>query len=78
MTASESKWYINVSGSSSTDNGIYMDNRITWNYVLLVKLLPELSSTDFQTIEDLEDRIYRYRYVIPSDVGIAVGQTTQR
>ena len=30
----------------------------------------EHSSTDNQIIEPLDDRIYRYRYVIPSGVGI--------
>ena len=65
---SESKWYVNVSGSS-TDNGIY------GTIVSLgTGVLGEATSRTFINRQPdnrgLQDRIYRYRYIIPSDVGI--------
>ena len=65
---SESKWYVNVSGSS-TDNGIY------GTIVSLgTGVLGEATSRTFINRQPdnrgLQDRIFRYRYVIPSDVGI--------
>jgi len=65
---SQSKWYVNVSGSS-TDNGIY--SKIV---SLGTGVLGEATSRSFINRQPdnraLRDRIYRYRYVIPSDVGI--------
>ena len=67
--STESKWYVNVSGSS-TDNGIY--NTIV---SLGTTALGEATSRTFINRQPdnrgLQDRIYRYRYIIPSDVGIA-------
>ncbi len=65
---SENNWYVNVS-DSSTDNEIY--NRIV---SLGTGVLGESTSRTFiNRLPDnraLSDRIYRYRYVIPSSVGI--------
>ena len=64
--SSESKWYINV---SETDNEIY--TKVT---TLGTSVLGEATSRTFINRQPdnraLKDRIYRYRYVIPSDVGI--------
>ena len=65
---SESKWYINVSGSSA-------DNTIYGKIVSLgTAVLGEATSRTFINRQPdnrgLQDRVYRYRYVIPSDVGI--------
>ena len=65
---SESKWYVNVSGSST-------DNKIYGTIVSLgTGVLGEATSRTFINRQPdnrgLQDRIYRYRYVIPSDVGI--------
>ena len=66
--SSQSKWYINVS-SASTDNQIY--NKVV---SLGTTSLGEATSRTFiNRLPDnraLDDRIYRYRYVIPSGVGI--------
>lgn len=66
---SVNKWYVNVSGSS-TDNGIY--NTIV---SLGTTTLGEATSRTFINRQPdnrgLQDRIYRYRYVIPSDVGVS-------
>ena len=70
MTTSESKWYVNVSSVLLQIMEYMVQGRITWNWCLLVKPLPEHSLIDNQIIGDLQDRIYRYRYIIPSDVGI--------
>mgnify|MGYP003108978188 CR=1 FL=1 len=65
---SENQWYVNVSGSP-TDNGIY------GTIVSLgTGVLGEATSRTFINRQPdnrgLQDRIFRYRYVIPSDVGI--------
>jgi hypothetical protein len=64
----EDQWYVNVS-SSSTDNQLY--NKII---TLGTSVLGEATSRTFiNRLPDnraLADRIYRYRYVIPSGVGI--------
>ena len=64
----ENQWYVNVSGSS-TDNQIY--NKVV---TLGTSTLGEATSRTFiNRLPDnraLSDRIYRYRYVIPSGVGI--------
>ena len=64
----EGKWYVNVS-TSSTDNQLY--NKIV---SLGTTSLGEATSRTFlNRLPDnraLDDRIYRYRYIIPSGVGI--------
>ena len=66
--SSQNQWYINVS-SASTDNQIY--GKIV---SLGTTSLGEATSRTFiNRLPDnraLDDRIYRYRYVIPSGVGI--------
>ena len=66
--STNSQWYINVS-SASTDNKIY--NQIV---SLGTTSLGEATSRTFiNRLPDnraLDDRIYRYRYVIPAGVGI--------
>ena len=73
--STQSKWYVNVSGSS-TDNSVY--SKIV---SLGTGVLGEATSRTFINRQPdnrgLNDRIYRFRYVIPSDVGISK-QTTQR
>lgn len=65
---SENQWYVNVSGSS-TDNGIY-----STIVSLGSTVLGEATSRTFINRQPdnrgLQDRIFRYRYVIPSDVGV--------
>ena len=65
---SQNKWFVNVS-SSSTDNSIY--GKIV---SLGTTSLGEATSRTFINRQPdnraLDDRIYRYRYVIPSGVGI--------
>ena len=67
--STQSKWYVNVSGSS-TDNSVYSKIVSSGTGVL-----GEATSRTFINRQPdnrgLNDRIYRFRYVIPSDVGIS-------
>ena len=66
---SRNQWYVNVSGSS-TDNQIY-SKVISLGTGVLGNATSRTFINRQPDNRGLQDRVYRYRYVIPSDVGIA-------
>ena len=66
---SQNQWYVNVSGSS-TDNQIY-SKVISLGTGVLGNATSRTFINRQPDNRGLQDRVYRYRYVIPSDVGIA-------